>query len=260
MAYPIRTRFAKDIVAEVMAPARAGKRTRVVILCDGAPAVPANGKLLEFFAKKGFWAIAFRYRGSWESGGTFLHRSPEEDVRAIIDGLPKGFTGFWDGRKYKVHPDEIFVVGASFGGAAAILASRDPRVKKVVAVSPVVDWRAPSKDEPMDWMEGFFHDAFGDGYRFGKKEWKKLASGAFYSPMREAPSLDGRTMLIFHAKDDGTVRYRDVAAFARNVDAELVTLPRGGHLSRSVIVPKYWKRIAAFFRADVSRAGRRSRH
>ncbi len=256
MTYPIRTRFAKDIVAEVMAPARKGGRTRVVILCDGAPSVPASGPLLGFFAKKGFWAIAFRYRGSWESDGTFLRHSPEEDVRAIIDGLPKGFTGFWDGKRYRVSPDEIFVVGASFGGTAAILASHDPRVKKIVAVSPVVDWRAPSKEEPMDWLEGFFHDAFGNGYRFGRKEWKKLSSGAFYSPVREAPSLDGRTMLIFHAKDDATVRYRDVASFAKNVDARLVTLAHGGHLSKSAIVPKYWTRIAAFFRAHGSRRRR----
>src|SRR5947209_12633233 len=36
--------------------------------------------------------------------------------------------------------DEIFVIGGSFSGAAAILASLDPRVTKVIANCPVVDW------------------------------------------------------------------------------------------------------------------------
>ena len=32
------------------------------------------------------------------------------------------------------------MIGGSFGGAAALLASLDPRVKKVIANCPVVDW------------------------------------------------------------------------------------------------------------------------
>lgn len=244
----MRTRFAKDIVAEFLPPRRQGTRTRVVILADGAPGVPHTGGLLGFLAEKGFWAIAFRYRGSWESGGTFLRRSPHEDVLAIIDGLPKGFTGIPDEKKYRVKPDEIFVIGGSFGGPAAMFASRDPRVKKIVAVSPVVDWRAPSRDEPIGRLEAFFHDAFGEGYRFGPKEWKKILSGDFYNPVREEASLDGRKMLIVHAKDDRSIRFRDVAAFAKRTGAVMVPLTHGGHLSRSKIVVRHWKRIAKFFK------------
>jgi cephalosporin-C deacetylase-like acetyl esterase len=44
------------------------------------------------------------------------------------------------GRRFSLAPDELFVIGGSFGGAAAILASLDPRVKKVIANCPVVDW------------------------------------------------------------------------------------------------------------------------
>jgi cephalosporin-C deacetylase-like acetyl esterase len=44
------------------------------------------------------------------------------------------------GRRFSHSPDELFVIGGSFGGAAAILASLDPRVTKVIANCPVVDW------------------------------------------------------------------------------------------------------------------------
>lgn len=253
MLRTLRTRFKKEIVAEFLPPARnvkqrgAKKRQRVVIICDGAPGMPSRkGTLMDFFARKGFWAINFRYRGSWESDGVFLQKSPEQDVLDIIDELPNGFIGydFNVKKRYCVRPDEIFIVAGSFGGPAGILASRDPRVKKVVAISPVVDWRAPSKAEPLD-ARGFalIRETFGNGYRFGSREWKKLASGTFYNPARHAAEIDGSKLLIFHAQDDDSVRAREVVQFAHETGATLKLFKRGGHLSSSRIVQKHWNTI-----------------
>ena len=36
-------------------------------------------------------------------------------------------------RRFRLAPDQVFIIGGSFGGAAAILVSLDPRVKRVVA-------------------------------------------------------------------------------------------------------------------------------
>jgi dipeptidyl aminopeptidase/acylaminoacyl peptidase len=249
MAHTFRTRFAKDIVAEFLPPARMTKRQKAIIICGGMPGVPSKHGLVEFFSKKGFWAFYPRYRGSWESDGIFLRKSPERDVIDVIDALPKGFTSLWDGKKYKVIPDGIFLVAGSFGGPAGILASRDPRVKKVVAISPVVDWRAPSMAEPLDRLEKFVHRAFGNGYRFGKREWSKLATGKFYSPVSHAKEIDGSKLLIFHAKDDESVRWNEVLEFARKTNAELKLFKKGGHLGSAHIVEKYWRQIAKFFAA-----------
>ena len=248
MPYALRTRFAKEIVAEFLPPRRATKRQRVVITCDGAPSVPSKSSLLEFFSQKGFWAIHFRYRGTWESDGVFLREPPDKDVIDIIDSLPRGFISFWDGKKYRVQPDEIFIIASSFGGPAGILASRDPRVTKVICISPVVDWRAPSKAEPLDWMKTFIQNAFGNGYRFGTAEWKKLASGTFYNPVRHIDEIDGSKLFIFHARDDESVRWNEVARFAQTTGAKLKLFNRGGHLSSKFIVAKYWPQIAKFFK------------
>ena len=78
-------------------------------------------------------------RAIGESGGEFLERSPHEDVLDVIGGLSKEFRELAFGRRFRVLVDELFVIGGSFGGAAAILSSLDPRVKKVVANCPVVD-------------------------------------------------------------------------------------------------------------------------
>jgi hypothetical protein len=250
MPYTFRTRFKKEIVAEFLPPARPTKRQRVVIICDGAPSVPSKRELLTFFSRKGFWAIHFRYRGSWESDGVFLRRSPEQDVLDIIDSLPRGFTSFGDGKKYRVRPDEIILIAGSFGGPAGILASRDPRVTKVICVSPVVDWKpmVHSKAEPLAEVEQFIHDAFGNGYRFSSREWAKLATGKFYNPVAHATEIDGSKLLIFHARDDDSVRWNEVAKFAGATGATLKLSARGGHLSSKHIVQKEWKRIAAFLK------------
>src|SRR3984885_9190215 len=139
MEHPMfRTRFKKEIVAEVVAPVRAGRKARVIILCDGMPSIPRKQPLMEFLAGKGFWVVYPRYRGAWESDGQFLEKSPHEDILDILDELPKGIEELAFGRRFPLSPDQIFVIGGSFGGAAALLASLDSRVNKVIANCPVV--------------------------------------------------------------------------------------------------------------------------
>jgi len=248
MPHPLRTRFKKEIVAEFLPPARTTKRNRVIILCDGMPSVPSKRLLIQFLSKKGFWVIYPRYRGSWESSGTFLKYSPEKDVLDIIDSLPRGFISLWDGKRYVVTPDEVFIIATSFGGPAGILASRDKRVKKVIAISPVTDWRAPSKEEPLDFFGKFVAAAFGNGYRFGKKEWAKLKTGTFYNPMPHAEEINGSKILIFHAKDDGSVRWNESAKFAHITHAKLKLFKKGGHLRTMDIVQKHWRLIVTFLK------------
>ena len=257
----LRARFKKEIVTEFLPPAswskgRRDKSQKVVIICGGMPGVPCHRGLVEFFANKGFWAFYPRYRGSWESDGTFLKTSPEQDVLDIIHQLSRSFTSFGGGenphhhKKYKLKPDAIYLVAGSFGGPAGILAARDPRVTKVVAISPVVEWRAPSKAEPLGWLEKFVHQAFGQAYRFGQKEWAKLKTGKFYNPMTHWREIDGRKIMIYHARDDKSVRWNEVAKFAKLTRAKLILRKRGGHLSSSLITqPSEWRRVSKFLKS-----------
>ena len=74
----LRTRFKKDIVCEFLPSSRKSKKA--IVFCDGMPALPSKKKLLQFYAKKGFWCFHLRYRGSWESSGGFLKISPAQDI------------------------------------------------------------------------------------------------------------------------------------------------------------------------------------
>lgn len=245
--YALRTRFTKDIVAEFMIPRK--DTGNVVILCDGMPTMPRKHVVLEFFQKKGYWVFHPRYRGTWESGGRFLQKSPHQDILDVIDQLPKGFTSLWDGKKYKVKPKKIFLIGSSFGGPAQLLAARDPRVTKVVTFSPVIDWKARSKAEPLPWLEHFTRQAFGEGYRFSSKDWKKLGRGDFYDPMAHAARIPGANVMIIHAKDDESVAWRPAVKFAKVTGSELWLLAKGGHMGPGAVMEKkFWKRVHRFLK------------
>lgn len=246
-AYALRTRFKKDIVAEFMVPRK--NTGNVIILCDGMPTMPRKHPVLEFFQKKGYWVFHPRYRGTWESGGTFLKKSPHEDIIDLIDQLPRGFVSLWDGKKYAVTPKKIILVGSSFGGPAQLLVARDPRVTKVITFSPVIDWKARSKAEPLPWLEIFTRQAFGEGYRFSSKDWKKLGKGEFYDPMAHVADIPGRKVMIIHARDDDSVPYRPAVKFSKATGSELWMLPKGGHMGAGAVMErKFWKRILRFLK------------
>jgi len=246
-----RTRFKREIVTEFLPPVRSGKTQKAIILCDGMPSIPRKQPLAEFLSRKGYWVFYPRYRGTWESGGEFLEKSPHEDILDVIGGLSKEFRELAFGLRFRVRVDELFVIGGSFGGAAAILASLDPRVKKVVANCPVVDWAILPPSEKAETSNvsysAYIREAFGNGYRLSDKNWKKLHGGKFYNPAYYARDVTASKVMMFHAQDDPYVSYRSVKKFAALTGARLKLLRRGGHLSTDLIVRKYWPQIKQFF-------------
>jgi pimeloyl-ACP methyl ester carboxylesterase len=246
-----RTRFKNEIVAEFLPPSRPRKKQKLIILCDGMPSIPRKQPLSEFLAAKGFWVIYPRYRGAWESGGEFLAKSPHEDILDVLDELPKGLEEIAFGQRFRLAPHQVFVIGGSFGGAAAILLSFDPRVNRVVANCPVVDWsildQAEKAETSKENYADYIREAFGSGYRLSDVNWKKLRSGTYYNPWHHRDEIDGSKVLMFHAKDDPNVPYERTKEFAEITGATLKTLKRGGHISTDYVVRKYWAQIKTFF-------------
>jgi pimeloyl-ACP methyl ester carboxylesterase len=245
-----RTRFKKEIVAEFLPPARSSKRQKAIILCDGMPSIPRKQALVEYLSGQGYWVFYPRWRGAWESGGQFLERSPHLDILDIVEELPKGIQELAFGRTFTCSPDKIFVIGGSFGGAAAILCSLDRRITKVIANCPVVDWAILRKEQKKETSNpsysAYIRAAFGNGYRLSAKNWNKLHSGVFYNPAHHLTELTPSKILIFHAKDDPYIPWRIVDRFAKRAGIRLKLLLRGGHLRTEYVVQTYWRQIKAF--------------
>ncbi|MFZ5390655.1 MAG: alpha/beta hydrolase family protein [Patescibacteria group bacterium] len=242
-----RTRFNKDIVSEWLLPIRPSNK--VIILCDGLPVIPCKNDLMMTWSKQGYWVFYPRYRGSWESGGWLLGQSPHLDILEVVSGLFSGFKDLATGKKYSIDNPRIFLLGGSFGGPAVILASRDKRVAAGVAISPVVDWRAPSPQEPLSEQYDWLKIAYGFGYRLKKIDWNKLKTGNFYNPIKHINSIVGSKLMIIHSQHDKIVRYKEVKIFSKQVGAKFYNLKTGGHLSMRLSVKTIWlKRIKSFYK------------
>ena len=246
-----RTRFKKEIVAEFLPPATSSKQHNVIILCDGMPSIPRKQSLVEYLSGKGYWVFYPRWRGAWESGGQFLERSPHEDILDIVGELPKGIQELAFGRRFSCSPGKIFVIGGSFGGAAAILCSLDRRITKVIANCPVVDWAILRKEQQKETSNpsypAYIRAAFGNGYRLSAANWNKLHGGVFYNPVHHLKELTPSKILIFHAKDDPYIPWKLVNSFARRAGISLNLLSQGGHLKTEMVVQQYWRQIKKFF-------------
>jgi pimeloyl-ACP methyl ester carboxylesterase len=266
-----RTRFARDIVAEFLPPVETtGRRVRsksarkaegvhtnarVIILCDGMPSIPRKQPLAEFLAAQGYWVFYPRYRGAWESGGEFLEREPHLNILDVIEGLESDIRELAFGKRFRVRAGEIFVIGGSFGGAAALLCALDRRVKKAIANCPVVDWAILDGEEEKETSNpsyaAYIREAWGNGYRLRERNWKKLSAGKFFNPMHHVVEFGAAEIRpkirMFHAQDDPFVPWRSVEKFAKITGVRLKLFPRGGHLSTDWVVRKYWREIDRFF-------------
>jgi len=120
------------------------------VLAGGLPASPCKKELLAFLAQEGYWAFYPRYRGAWESDGLLLEHSPVHDICDVITDLFEygGVTDLMSDTRFTLEPDELHVIGSSFGGTAALFASSDSRMTSATALSPVIDWRIESEAEP----------------------------------------------------------------------------------------------------------------
>ncbi len=246
--FPIhRTRIGKDIFAEFVIPptAKLRKKGRVAIVARGVPAMPGGSTFLEFLAREGFYAISHRYRGTWESSGVFLKDDPTDDIEEVLNATRKPLVSLYEEEEY-VFPQNprTYLFGASFGGPACLLLSKDSRVTRIFAYAPVVDWRAPMLKEPVRGLARATKRLYGEAYRFDPKGETRLLSGKFYNPATAQEQIEGSKIHIFHAKDDDIVAYAPVEHFAQEVGAKFTSFTKGGHGGASSFMdPRVWKRI-----------------
>lgn len=243
-----RARIGSDIVAEFTLPEKISKK--IAIVATGMPSAPSKTGLLTFLASVGYIAIHPRYRGTWESDGQFLKNEPTADILSVIEHClaTETLISLWEEKTYRLPKRPQFTIFAgSFGGPAGLLLSKHQQVAKVICVAPVVDWSMESKAEPLPWLFNFVQQAFGNGFRMKKSDWNKLGRGAFYNPIAQPEKIDGKKVLIFHAKDDESIPVETVRGFADKHDIKLYERKVGGHLSLSLL-PKawYWKRVSTF--------------
>jgi len=178
------------------------KPLSMVILCHGHP---GNNRdvlgLGERLMKEGFSALAFNYRGTWESEGLFTFGNSLEDVVSAIRYVTSPVAI----REFDVDPSNITVIGHSYGGSTALLGSLNiPEVRRVVSSfggnpSETARIMQESDEFKRAILEGFDQDNRDSGIRSLRAE--ELFAEVFadmdkYDLVRHAETLSSKDILL----------------------------------------------------------------
>jgi pimeloyl-ACP methyl ester carboxylesterase len=248
--YPSRISLARGIIADLLLPAH--QTGKIALIAGGLPSSPVKNDLLRFLVERGYTACFFRYRGSWESKGYFLENSPATDIHDIITELAekKSVTDIASGKKISLKVVTFHLFGGSFGGPAVLLNAKHPLVKKVIALSPVLDWKSVEQgSEPLHAHARFLEQGYPGAYRVrSSKDWMKLLRPDFYNPMTMTDTIDGTKVFILHAKDDEVVPVDPLLSFVKATSARYYLKPHGGH-HLHMTHQFLWKKIDKFLRS-----------
>ncbi|MFV2044942.1 MAG: alpha/beta hydrolase family protein [Anaerolineales bacterium] len=85
-----------------------------VILLQGVPGVEKNLDISYRLRDEGWNCLYFHYRGCWDSEGKYSFGGALDDVAAATD---------WVLAQASVDPQRLVIIGNSFGGYLALLAS-----------------------------------------------------------------------------------------------------------------------------------------
>ncbi|MEX0673104.1 MAG: prolyl oligopeptidase family serine peptidase [Candidatus Paceibacterota bacterium] len=238
MRHLYRTRIDDEILAEFLPPStpqkRTEERTRVLILAQGIPSIPYKDDVIQYWSEQGYFVVFPRYRGTWESRGSFLKESPTKDVTDTVNAVFHPLRDIYSGEEFTIVPDAVYVLGSSFGGPAALFSSSDPRVTKVIGLSSVIDWRIPTPAESNDALKQFITEGFGPTYRFDDTDWAKLEEDThFYNPITMQDRIDPEKVLLIHAEDDPFCPAQALKTFAKETGVTTELYAQGGHLGIS---------------------------
>ncbi len=111
-----------------------------------------NGLFEEFekyFNKEGLNTIRYDFRGHGES--------PIKDQDCTIMGMIQDFISIY---KYsELHYDKVFLISTSFGCSINLLALNElatPKLKKIIFINPVVDYKKTFTKTKLPWAKSFF--------------------------------------------------------------------------------------------------------
>ena len=233
---PILSRF-NDIVFEFL-PAN-HQTNQFVILCEGLPCIPNRGVLMAQLSREGWNVIYPRYRGTWESLGTFLEISPADDIQQIC----KAFSVGIEIRNQTYLAKNISLLGSSFGGGVALCLADHPLISSLVALSPVVDFS--SNPATFDSLKRYPSEMYSGAYRFSKDSWQSLIEGRLLIPQDHLSSKSLKKITVFAGELDPEIKTDDLRTFCERVNVPLIVYPEQSHLSFSKVSGRIFKDILA---------------
>jgi dipeptidyl aminopeptidase/acylaminoacyl peptidase len=228
---------------------RPDKNLPLVIMPHGGPFARdkwAYDAWTQFLANRGYLVLQPNFRGSTGYGKAFVEAASGQFGRKMQDDLDDGVK--WLVGRGLVDPKRVCIMGASYGGYAAMwAAARNPDIYRcAISFAGISDMRTMLHYDPSTWVARRYY-----------KDWRDRIRGeqgfdlAAVSPLSHAASIRV-PLLIGHGEDDHTVpvaqsRNLNEAMRRATVDHEFVVYPGEGHgFDKAADSIDFLKRIEAF--------------
>ncbi len=228
----------------------------VVIILPDFPGRGEYREIMGVFYDKGYHVFVPRYRGTYQSKGSFLSKNPVDDLIFFVQHMKLGKSrSLWDKswRTFKIN--KILVVASGFAGALACgFAAKSGMISHVILASPIWDYAKHNErgdEQDLDIMTSFVQRAYQNCYRFNFTDIiKKLNKFEELNPAFYLPKLQKLPLLVFHDPNDKLV------AFWRTKEM-IARLPRAtllehylGHGLPEELLRSYWKELDKFVKVN----------
>ena len=191
-----------------------GDRIGTLVYLHGVADNRSSGAgILNRFAAQGFDAVAYDSRAHGESDGRFCTYGyfEKDDLRRVLD---------------VVGPGPVVLIGTSLGAAVALQhASRDPRVRAVIAVEAFSDLRTVATERaPVLFTKGLIEASFTRAQQLSGMDVDAV------SPMSAAREITVPTLII-HGENDVETRPAHAQRIFNSLAGpkRLILVPGAGH-------------------------------
>jgi predicted esterase len=183
---------------------------KAIVFCGGFPGSSNSSEVAEKYVQKGFIFVHPKYIGSWESYGLFSIENCKKTIIDFVNALRNKEVKTIFGEKFDLPIEEIFLVGVSFGASVALCAGAELDIKKIVALSPVINYQIQGNgeynEEKMENTEKFVLAGFENVYRGFREE--DLVKGSFVlNADNYFEKLKNKKILLLHGKNDSSVNF-----------------------------------------------------
>lgn len=237
------------------------KPVRFIIMCYGWPSHPYdhNPALNQKLLQNNFVLVYPDYIGTWASKGEFNVDNSVSTILQTINFLKKGSSyEMRHNSRISWKAKDITLIGGSFGGSVALVAgAKSKEVNKIIAASPVTDWRTHNnlkwEEEDLSQTFNFIQRAYNNLWRMKEKDFKRLEKGSVdLNPADYIEILKNKNVFLIHSRDDASVSYHRSEELYKELikgkgDHKLFLTNNDKHVTQQFFdLPKYYNEIKSW--------------
>ncbi len=237
------------------------KSIKFLIICHGCPSHPydENPATNQRFMQDGFVLVYPEYIGTGGSDGRCNFENAVDTVLKTIKLLRKGVAkDIKSNHLVKLNSKEIILIGGSFGGSVVLVAgAKSKYIKKIIAVSPVTDWRTHNKldfeEEDLTRMWITIKEGLNNYWRVKEEDYMKLMKGKLdLNPVDYVDILKEKDTFLIHGVYDKDVNYMRSKSLHKKLKSGsgnhkiYISKQKGHVVPRYLSQRQYYKKVIGF--------------